>query len=187
MEVSKLTIDKRWLHQQSKQTDMLLWMQNHPNKLHDTTITNIVHTMALDKDFELGLTEGSANQVFYALMRRGLVARNRERGRADFYINYYHPDLPPIVREKQPYINMQTMGTGVIHVPEVKKPKMKKIKMEKEPVVAKKPVAVKDTAPQFEEKPKAEIVIKYGKVEVIVSDKVELGYLVRLVKELNKE
>ena len=136
MFATKLTIDKRWLHQQSKQTDMLLWMQNHPNKLYDTTITNIVHTMALDKDFNLELTEGSANQVFYALMRRGLVGKDRDKKRANFYINYYHPDLPPIVLEGVPKTNKpehsQIRPSGVIHVDEIDKPEVREIPMEKE-------------------------------------------------------
>ena len=172
MFASKLTIDKRWLHQQSKQTDMLLWMQNHPNKLYDTTITNIVHTMILDKDFDLGLTEGSANQVFYALMRRGLVGKDREKKRANFYINYYHPDLPPVVKERQPKQEAETVEV------QKEEPKIEEIIVEKK---------TKKTVSKPKTSPKAEIVIRYGKVEIVFSKKIELDYLVKLTKKLNGE
>lgn len=97
MEISKLTIDKRWLHQESKQRMMLNWIEKHSNICRNTTISGIVHAMILDKDFDLGLTEGSANQVFYALMRRGLVEKIGlpHKQRATFKLNYYHPELPP--------------------------------------------------------------------------------------------
>lgn len=117
--------------------------------------------MLLDKDLKLGLTMGSAEQVFYALMRRGFVERYNGVRRASFRINYYHPALPPAVKNNKP--------NDVVDVIHIDQPEEEK-KPEKEEAEIKKPKEiVKTEEPEHQIEPQIEIKKDGEKIQLSIT------------------
>lgn len=101
MEVSKLEISDELKYQTSPLTKILLWMKAHPEKCKNTSTMGLAKTIGLDKDRPLRNTTGSIDQYIRRLIRKGLVIRNGGLRRADYKINYGHPDMPPIVEGEE--------------------------------------------------------------------------------------
>lgn len=96
MEVSKLTISKELAHQESHTTKILRWMQQHPNAMYDTNIT------AMSQQVTGFSTATSIAQTIERMLKKGFIDRTGGKRRADFYINYYHPQIPPEILKNAP-------------------------------------------------------------------------------------
>lgn len=83
-------------HQESLTTKILRWMQQHPNAMFDTNIT------AMSQQITGFSTATSIAQTIERMLRKGFIDRSGGKRRADFYINYYHPQLPPVIMENAP-------------------------------------------------------------------------------------
>ena len=97
MEVSKLELSEELQHQTSSLTKILLWMKAHPERCRKTNIKNLAWTIGMDKDRPVQATNASIQTFIVRLIRKGLVIRSGGKHRADFVINYGHPEMPPIV------------------------------------------------------------------------------------------
>lgn len=103
MEVSKLTVSKKTLANYGQAADVLLWIQKHPVQSSHTNIVLLAKAMQLDDTDKVSGTQGALEQTIQRLLRAGLLERRGGvRRNATFLINYFHPELPPIVREGKP-------------------------------------------------------------------------------------
>lgn len=103
MEVSKLTVSKKTLANYGQAADVLLWIQKHPVRSSHTNIVLLAKAMKLDDTDKVSGTQGALEQTIQRLLRAGLLERRGGvRRNATFLINYFHPELPPIVREGKP-------------------------------------------------------------------------------------
>lgn len=100
MEVSKLTISDELLHQTDVKTAVLVWLKAHPKAGYNTNCMLLAKTMSLSKDFTATSSTGSIDQAIRRLITMGLIIRHRINfRRADFMVNYGHPDMPPFINE----------------------------------------------------------------------------------------
>ena len=111
MEVSKLELSDELKYQMSSLTKVLLWMKAHPERCRNTTTMGLARTIGLDKDRPVQATTGSIDQIIRKLIKKGLVIRDGGRFRADFRINYGHPEMPPIVEGNE--VKVTSMKTDI--------------------------------------------------------------------------
>ena len=86
------------LKQKGSVGKVLLWMQKNPNRLRNTNFTILSKTLALEgygKQFTI-------REVLYRLTNCQMISRYGNKRRANFYINYFHPQIPGYVLENAP-------------------------------------------------------------------------------------
>ena len=101
MEVSKSSVKGGVINGSGKNVrarQALEWMQTHPFLCKKTNIKNIGNCLAR----EYGGTCSSFIQVVNRLLRKGLVKRSNGKRRADFRINYFHPEVPADIIKSAP-------------------------------------------------------------------------------------
>lgn len=132
-------------HQESNALRVLRWMQAHPNAMFDTNIT------AMSQQITGFSTAISIAQAIEKLLKKGLLDRSGNKRRADFYINYYHPQMPPEILENAPEgvkeaiaHNLEVMKEETLPAPEeiVANTIEKEAVVEPEPVVQTVPVEI---------------------------------------------
>lgn len=100
MEVSKLTLSNELAHQMDVKTAILAWLKEHPKAGYNTSCTNLAKTMGLARDFKTSTSTGSIDQGIRRLVRMGLIMKhNINLIRADYLVNYGHPDMPAFINE----------------------------------------------------------------------------------------
>ena len=100
MEVSKLTLSNELAHQMDVKTAILVWLKEHPKAGYNTSCTNLAKTIGLARDFKSSTSTGSIDQVIRRLVRMGLIMKhNINLIRADYLVNYGHPDMPAFINE----------------------------------------------------------------------------------------
>lgn len=100
MEVSKLTLSDELAHQTDVKTAVLMWLKDHPKAAYNTSCMKLAHTIGLSRDFKAHATTGSIDQSIRRLIKMGLIMRhNINLRRADFLVNYGHPDMPAFINE----------------------------------------------------------------------------------------
>jgi len=100
MEVSKLTLSDELSHQIGVKTAILMWLKEHPKAGYNTSCTNLAKTMGLARDFKASTSTGSIDQGIRKLVRMGLIVKhNINFVRADYLVNYGHPDMPAFIDE----------------------------------------------------------------------------------------
>lgn len=100
MEVSKLTLSNELAHQTDLKTAILVWLKEHEKAGYNTNCMKLAHTIGISKDFKAHATTGSIDQSIRRLIKMGLIMRhNINLRRADFMVNYGHPDMPAFINE----------------------------------------------------------------------------------------
>ena len=100
MEVSKLTLSNELAHQMDVKTAILVWLKEHPKAGYNTSCTNLAKTIGLARDFKATTSTGSIDQGIRRLVRMGLIMKhNINLIRADYLVNYGHPDMPAFINE----------------------------------------------------------------------------------------
>lgn len=97
MYVSKLTLKPETAHQESTQTKILKWMQEHPNALNSTNSAQLARTMRIS-----GVTTGTARQVVQKMVNNQVLERFGGKRRARYHINYLHKDIPADILASAP-------------------------------------------------------------------------------------
>lgn len=97
MHVSKLTLKPETAHQESTQTKILKWMQEHPNALNSTNSAQLARTMRIS-----GVTTGTARQVVQKMVNNQVLERFGGKRRARYHINYLHKDIPADILASAP-------------------------------------------------------------------------------------
>ena len=97
MYVSKLTLKPETAHQESTQTKILKWMQEHPNALNSTNSAQLARTMRIS-----GVTTGTARQVVQKMVNNQILERFGGKRRARYHINYLHKDIPADILASAP-------------------------------------------------------------------------------------
>lgn len=101
MEVSKFSVNGGVINGSGKNVrarQALEWMQTHPFLCKKTNVANISNCLAR----QYGGTCASFTQVFQRLLKKGLVKRSNGKRRADFRINYFHPEVPEDIIKSAP-------------------------------------------------------------------------------------
>ena len=89
MNVSRITLTPETAHQESTQTKILRWMQEHQWALNSTNSAQLARTMRLS-----GVTTGTARQVIQKMVNSQVLERFGNKRRARYHINYLHKDIP---------------------------------------------------------------------------------------------
>ena len=99
--VSRFTMSPELKSQESYKTTILKWMQKNPHQLRNTNLTKLARTIKLGE-----VTPQSEDQILYTLYNLthdGLLVYNGKkkagRKKKTFFINYFHENLPPAIRE----------------------------------------------------------------------------------------
>lgn len=99
MDVSKLTISDKLKKQRSTYAEVLLWMREHPTQCRQVNAKELAHAMRLDDGHEFLSSEKTLYNCLTTMQQKGFIERRNGSRRADFFINYQHPQLPYEVRE----------------------------------------------------------------------------------------
>lgn len=103
MEVSKLTVTETTLSNYGQAVNVLLWTQQHPRQCSYTNAVILSKAMVLDETSKVEGTQGSIAFTIRKLTKQGILERrSSSKRRGTYLINYFHPELPPIVREGKP-------------------------------------------------------------------------------------
>lgn len=97
MEVSRLTLSDELKHQTATQTNILLWIQEHPRQCKNTNITKMAR--------EMRSVTGSANTkkaIIRRMVDNQIITRFGTKFNSRFLINYMHRDIPQEVLENAP-------------------------------------------------------------------------------------
>lgn len=94
---ARLIVSDELKHQVSTKTKLLKWIQENPHLCYDTNLANIART----------ITHEGGNEVAVRVRLNQLVAdqmllRSGGKRRANFQVNYFHPNLPMEVLDHAP-------------------------------------------------------------------------------------
>lgn len=95
MEVSKLTISKKYAKQHSAVYVVLNWIQKHPQYCRSTNAVQIARFITRSADIEgWRPTEKSTQATIQRMVRNQMLDKVGSLKRATYAINYMHQDIP---------------------------------------------------------------------------------------------
>ena len=97
MEISKLTISPQIAKQNSTQTQILKWMQEHPKRCKHTNISQLAREIPVT-----GVNALSRRTTIKNMVNNQMLTRFGGKRDAQFLINYLHKNIPQEVFENAP-------------------------------------------------------------------------------------
>ena len=99
MQVSKITFQESTLKQTGTAGKLLMWMQDNPTALRDTTLTQLAKMSC----YSLGTSEANAKAMLCKMRNNQMIIKTSVgKRRGKLYINYYHKDIPGYIVERAP-------------------------------------------------------------------------------------
>ena len=77
---------------------ILTWMQQHPNQCRKTSVAQLGRTFSMTGQVKTLAAQAQIQKMVNA----GMLQKLGSKRRANFYINYFHPDMPGYILENAP-------------------------------------------------------------------------------------
>ena len=95
---ARVTFRPETLHQTGTVGQLLLWLQEEPKRGRNTNITVMAKTFSMQK----GIQMHTAKAMLQKMVNIQMLTRYGNRRRSNFFINYFHKDIPGYVLENAP-------------------------------------------------------------------------------------
>lgn len=95
---ARVTFRPETLHQTGTVGQLLLWLQEEPKRGRNTNIAVMARTFAMHN----GIQMYTAKAMLQKMVNIQMLTRYGTKKRSNFFINYFHKDIPGYVLEKAP-------------------------------------------------------------------------------------
>lgn len=95
---ARVTFRPETLHQTGTAGQLLLWLQEEPKRGRNTNITMMARTFCMNH----GVQTLTAKAMLQKMVNTQMLSRYGTKKRSNFFINYFHKDIPGYVLEKAP-------------------------------------------------------------------------------------